>query len=102
MSSLFISHSSKDSELTRTVAAILRKHGYGSLFLDIDPEQGIHSGARWEQILYSKLTEARAVVVIHSEHWKQSRWCFAEVSHAKLLGRPVFPILIDASPLDPL
>jgi hypothetical protein len=70
------------------------------LFLDIDPEEGINAGSRWESVLYSKLVEARAVIALHSENWKASRWCFAEISHAKLLGRTVIPVVIDASPLD--
>jgi hypothetical protein len=29
-----------------------------------------------------------------------SRWCFAEITHAKALGKPVFPIKIDNVQVD--
>ena len=32
----------------------------------------------------------------------KSRWCFAEITHAKALGNHIFPIRIDDCSIDPL
>src|SRR5690348_7104382 len=100
MSALFISHSSLDNEFALALADELRKRGFESLFLDVDPERGIEVGRKWEAALYSNLIASRAVIALHSQHWKDSRWCFAEITHAKLLERTIIPVSIDSSALD--
>jgi hypothetical protein len=102
MAEIFISHSSKDIGFAQQIAALLRAGGFGSLFLDFDPDDGLQAASRWEQVLYSRLSQARAVIVVHSANWKASRWCFAEVTHAKLLKRAILPVFVDASPPDPV
>src|SRR5260370_29194641 len=78
---IFMSH--------RGLAKALGEYGF---FLDIDPEGGTQAGSRWEAVPYSNLIRSHAVIARHSEHWKNSRWCFAEITHAKLLGRAVIPV----------
>jgi TIR domain len=100
MPAIFISHSSADNEQAKSLSKALGEQGFESLFLDIDPEAGLQAGSRWEAVLYSNLIRSHAVIAIHSEHWKKSRWCFAEITHAKLLGRTIIPVCIDESALD--
>jgi hypothetical protein len=100
MPAVFLSHSSSDNEFALTLAKELRTNGFDSLFLDIDPERGIQGGKKWEAVLYSNLIASRAVIVLHSQHWKNSRWCFAEITHAKMLERTIIPVCLDSSPLD--
>lgn len=100
MADIFISHSTRDDVAARTLALEMRKCGFQSLFVDHDRESGIVAGSNWESILYDKLTRTRVVIVLHSKSWRESRWCFAEVSHAKVLGRPIIPISLDETPLD--
>jgi len=100
MSSIFLSHSSKDNAIAAQVKAQLAQWGHRSVFLDFDPEQGIPAGRDWEKELYAKLRECRAVIVLCSQASMASRWCFAEVTHAKAQGKLVFPIKIDDVQVD--
>jgi hypothetical protein len=59
----------------------LLERGYDAarLFLDHDPESGIPAGVRWEQVLYVRLKDCRALIALCSPAWRQSQWCFAEL-----------------------
>ena len=94
MSAIFISHSSADNEIAARVRQVLEKKGHRSVFLDFDPERGIPAGRDWEKELYAQLRACRAFVVLCSEHSMSSRWCFAEVSYARALGKAIFPVKI--------
>ena len=100
MSGIFISHSSRDDAAAAEVKAWLVEQGHRSVFLDFDPEVGIPAGRSWEQELYQQLRSARAVIVLCSEHSMASRWCFAEITHARSMGKPVFPIIIGPCEVD--
>ena len=82
MSAIFISHSSKDKNWAERVKAWLEENGHRSLFLDFDPETGLAVGDEWEQKLYAKLRQCQAVLLLVSEHWLASKWCFAEAVQA--------------------
>src|SRR3954470_9977430 len=92
MAALFVSHSSQDRGAVEAVSARLRTAGFAGLFVDFDPEQGIPAGRSWERELYSQLRRTDAVIFLASEASVASRWCFAELSLARSLGRPVFPL----------
>jgi hypothetical protein len=92
MASVFVSHSSQDRAATEWVVARLRAAGFAALFVDFDPEQGIPAGRNWERDLYAQLRKTDAVVFLASEASVASQWCFAELSLARALGRPVFPV----------
>ena len=85
MASIFISHSSKDTTAAKRLKDWLKadEQGYDSLFLDFDPEHGIRGGAEWKQELYDRLHRCQAVVVLLSENWLKSKWCFAEAVQAR-------------------
>lgn len=100
MSSIFLSHSSQDNGIAGHVKVRLEQCGHRSVFLDFDPEHGIPAGRDWEKELYAKLRECRAVIILCSHTSMASRWCFAEITHAKALGKPVFPIKIDDAQVD--
>ena len=110
MSAIFISHSSKDNAWAERIAAWLRdeprqrpaEHRYDSLFLDVDPEDGIQLGQLWRDTLYEKLQLCVAVIVICSEAYAASQWCLAELGIAMARGALVLPVRIDASPLPKL
>jgi len=102
MSSIFLSHSSQDNTIAQQVKARLEQWGHRSVFLDFDPERGIPAGRDWEKELYAKLRECRAVIILCSQASMASRWCFAEITHAKALGKHVFPIKIDGVQVDPI
>src|SRR3954452_10832615 len=92
MASVFVSHSSQDRALTEQVLERLRAAGFTALFVDFDPEHGIPAGRNWERELYAQLRRSDAVVFLASEASVASRWCSIEISLARSLGRPVFPL----------
>ena len=96
MASLFISHSSSDRDAAQRLAERLRTEGFAALFLDFDPEQGIPAGRNWERELYAQLRKSDAVIFLASAASVASRWCVVEVSLARALGKPVFPLRLEA------
>ena len=102
MSSIFLSHSSKDNVIAARVKTRLEEWGHRSIFLDFDPADGIPAGRDWEKELYAQLGSCNAVIVLCSHTSMASRWCFVEVAYAKALGKDVFPIKIDDSKVDPI
>jgi energy-coupling factor transporter ATP-binding protein EcfA2 len=92
MAAVFVSHSSRDRALTEWVLERLKAAGFAALFIDFDPEQGIPAGRNWERELYAQLRRTDAVIFLASTASVASQWCFAELSLARSLGRPVFPL----------
>ena len=101
MSAIFISHSSRDNQVADEIRNWLAELGHRSVFLDFDPAVGIPAGRDWEQELYLKIRACRAVIVLCSKHSMASRWCFMEITHARALGKHLFPVKIDDCELDP-
>lgn len=93
MTTLFISHSSKDKEWAEQIHKALRGQGYQSLFLDSHPDDGIHAGAEWEQTLWQRLRQSRGVVVLCTANWLASPWCVAEAMMARERGKSVFMLV---------
>src|SRR5690349_13878386 len=102
MSSIFVSHSSRDRELTEAIAAGLLGAGFTTLFVDFDPEQGIPAGRNWERELYSQLRQSDALIFLASAAASVSQWCFSEVSLARSLGLPVLPLRLEPGACLPL
>ena len=92
MSELFISHSSRDDDLARTLEKRLGARDYNSIFLDFDPDQGIPAGQSWERTIYRKLRACDAIIAILSDTYLASQWCFAELALARMERKPVFAL----------
>jgi hypothetical protein len=101
LSAIFISHSSRDSTAANELRDWLEGQGFRSLFLDFDPELGIPAGRHWEQELYRQLRFCQAVIVLCSPHSMSSDWCFVEITHARALGKHIFPLRIAPCTLRP-
>ena len=95
MSSIFISHSSKDNELAKELERELAKQNHSSVFLDIDPEKGIIGGQSWERTLYRKLRACKAVIALVTDPYLASSWCFAEIALARMEGKPIFALKVE-------
>jgi WD40 repeat protein len=80
----------------------LAGQGFDGAFLDFHPEDGIPAGANWEAELYAQLKRCVAVVYLGSRASAESRWCFAELALARSLGKPIFPLRIEAGAKQPL
>src|SRR6185436_10212264 len=97
MSAIFISHSSRDNALAKSIEQRLAQRHHHSVFLDLDPEKGIVGGQSWERTLYRKLRACRAVIALCTDDYLRSHWCFAEIALARMEGKPVIALL--AQPL---
>lgn len=97
MARIFISHSSLDNADAEELKAWLTARGFENAFLDIDKQSGIQPGADWEKTLYREIERAQAVVILVTDHWLQSKWCFAEFTQARALGKAVFPLIVAAT-----
>lgn len=93
MARVFISHSSRDNEQAARIKAWLAEHGFETPFLDYDKHSGIPPGADWEKTLYREIERSEAMVIIQTANWLESKWCFAEFTGARALGKPIFPII---------
>ena len=106
MSMIFLSHSGEDNAWGQCICDWLQGSAnkqqpdfrYPSLFLDFDPEQGIPVGRSWRETLYEKLQLCRAMIVICSAAYGQSKWCLAELGVAMASGKLVLPVRIEESP----
>ncbi|MBL9135553.1 MAG: TIR domain-containing protein [Verrucomicrobiales bacterium] len=101
MSEIFISHSSHDRAAADRLWSWLAAEGFQGVFLDFHPEHGIPAGCDWEKVLYAKLRACRALLILCSEHSMSSDWCFAEITHARALGKHILPIKVGACRLRP-
>lgn len=100
MSAIFLSHSSADDAAAEEIRRWLAEKGHQSVFLDFDPANGIPAGRDWERELYRNIRLCRGVIVLCSEHSMASRWCFVEITHARALGKHLFPVRIDRCTVD--
>lgn len=93
MAHIFISHSSRDNEPAARLVSWLRANGMHEVFLDFDKHAGIAPGADWERKLYREVASAEAVILILTPNWFDSKWCFAEYTQARALGKAIFPLV---------
>ena len=93
MARIFISHSSRDNEAAARMKAWLASQGFETAFLDKDKTTGIPPGADWEKTLYREVEQSQAVIIIQTPNWLASKWCFAEFTQARALGKAIFPVI---------
>ncbi len=93
MAQIFISHSSADGKEAAELLEWLRTQGFASTFLDFDDERGIAPGEKWESTLYREISACDAVILILTENWFRSKWCFVEFAQARALGKAIFPLV---------
>ncbi len=96
MSSIFISHSSRDGAVAQELERRLAREGHASVFLDLDPEKGIVGGQSWERTLYRKIRACRAVIAVVTDDYLKSQWCFAEIALARMEGKHLFALKVDS------
>jgi WD40 repeat protein len=95
MASLFLSYSSVDRAAATRVRDRLEAEGFAALYIDFDPDLGTPAGRTWERELYAQLRKTDALIFLASAASVASRWCFAELSLARSLGKPVFPLRLE-------
>jgi WD40 repeat protein len=100
MTQLFISHSSRNNAEALALSQWLTAEGWDDQFLDLDPQQGITAGERWEKALHQAAGRCDAVLFLISPDWLASEWCRREFTIAQQLGKRLFVLLIGAARAD--
>src|SRR5580658_3554835 len=95
MSSIFLSHSSKDSFEAVALRAWLAREGWDGVFLGLVPDRGIAAGERWERALHEQANRCEAVIFLVSANWLGSGWCLREYTLARTLNKKLFAVVID-------
>ncbi|MCX5931121.1 MAG: toll/interleukin-1 receptor domain-containing protein, partial [Cyanobacteria bacterium] len=94
MARVFLSHSSRDNDAAAVLKSWLDEQGFGApSFLDFDKYSGIPPGAEWEKRLYREIMRCQALLILQTPNWSASRWCFAEFTQARALGKPIFQVV---------
>ncbi|MGI9415719.1 MAG: TIR domain-containing protein [Hyphomicrobiales bacterium] len=99
MTRVFISHSNLDDDNAADLKSWLGPQGFEYSVLEFDKHSGSGAGDHWEYRLHRELEKADALIVILTSNWLKSKWCFAEFTQARALGKPIFPV-IDALDAD--
>ncbi|MEO1323396.1 MAG: TIR domain-containing protein [Pseudomonadota bacterium] len=102
MARLFISHSSADNSHAEGFAEWLTANGWDDYFLDFERGKGLNPGERWQEALKAAADRCEAVVFLISPSWRDSKWCLAEFLLAKQLGKSIFGVVVEPTPLDSL
>ena len=98
MNTVFISHSHDDATAGAEIRDWLHAQDFHSLFIAFDFQDGIAPGSTWERELLRNLRRCDVVLALCSRHYASSRWCFAELVHAKAHEKPIIPVRLDDSP----
>eukprot|EP00741_Cyanophora_paradoxa_P010529 tig00000158_g10181.t1 len=99
----FISYGHHPPEVARFTARLRDRFQAEqvSCWMDEMKATGIEAGTEWREQIGVGIRAARVVVFIASKHSCASDWCMLELSRARDLGRPVFPVWAEAPfPLD--
>lgn len=85
---VFLSHSSKDRDVTDAVHRELEAAGL-TLFLDHHPDDGIVPGQAWNDRLHHELRTCDGVVAVLTDAWLDSKWCHTEAGIGQALRKPL-------------
>lgn len=87
---IFISYSHKDSEYANRLADSMEAKG-----LDVWIDERIDYGARWPQAIQENLDKCAAFAVVMTPDSFESEWVQAELTRARRLRKPTFPLLLE-------
>jgi hypothetical protein len=92
---VFLSYSRADTQRIQPLVDELRRLGY-RVFFDV---QSIDPGEEWKKRLDNSIRGSRTLILCWSEHAHGSDYITFEYSRAQALHIPVFPWLLDRTPL---
>lgn len=94
MAQIFVSHSNTDNDVAEQLKTWLNSIGFANVFLDFDKHSGFGVGVNWERQLYKEIETSEAVLLVLTPAWLESKWCFAEFTQARALGKAIFPVIM--------
>jgi hypothetical protein len=90
MGHIFISYSHKDKAYVDKLQKYLLKQGFDAWIDD-----RIDYGTRWPREIEKRLKDCEAFILIMSTNSYESEWVQNELSFARQLKKPIFPLLLD-------
>ncbi|MBQ9144856.1 MAG: TIR domain-containing protein [Clostridia bacterium] len=92
---VFISYAHKDTEIVQPIVADLRKLGFNIWF-----DEGIHSGARWKDVILSHLEACCGFIFFATENSLLSAECRKEIYYAaETLHKPFVNVVLGGAKL---
>ncbi|HEX8167175.1 MAG TPA: TIR domain-containing protein [Beijerinckiaceae bacterium] len=96
MAAVFISHSSKDRQVTAAVEAWLTTNGFDDFFIDYSKIRG---GDKWSEALREEAGSCRVVLCLVTRNWLSSDECYGEFMAAFYQGKRIIPLIaLDPAP----
>ncbi len=100
---VFISYSRKDSAFVVSLAALLEKSGYRTIYdqssrQSDDPDHHLTAQDEWWRALQMMIAASDVVVFLVSPHSAASKICDDEIAHSRRLGKRIVPALV--APID--
>src|SRR5262245_46290058 len=89
MTTIFISHSSRDDSLASALVAWLTKHGFEDCFID----HTIASGDKWTEALRRAKSACRVVLCLVTPNWLASDECYGEFLASWYNGKRTIPLI---------
>ena len=89
MGYIFISYSHEDKEYVQKLQDDLQKRGF-----EVWIDEHLEYGVEWPIVIQEKLDDSDAFIVVMTEKAKKSNWVQNEVTRARRIGKPVFPLLL--------
>jgi hypothetical protein len=89
MATIFISHSSKDNSLAKSLKQWLIKNGFDDIFLDFS---SIRGGDHWPESLRQAKGACKVVLCLVTENWLSSDECFGEFTASFYQGKRIIPL----------
>jgi WD40 repeat protein len=99
---IFISHSSANNAEALAMHDWLAEHGWGDVFLDLDPRRGLVAGDRWQAALKAAAESCELILILISPDWAKSKWCLAEFLLAKQMNKRILGVVVRPTPLPDL
>jgi WD40 repeat protein len=97
---IFLSYRTTDRPFVERLHERLKEWGYHNIFQDSHPEDGIKGGEDANQSLYRNLDTKAVLIVVCSQHTKESKWVFFETNYARANHKTIIPLKIDDCQLD--
>jgi WD40 repeat protein len=91
MSTVFLSHASKDDSIASELERWLRANGVTDLFVD---HTSIKVGSNWADALRAAAGNCRVVILLVTEHWLNSPQCPGEFRAAWYMGKKIVPLFL--------
>jgi len=100
MADVFLSFSHENSEAAGRIAKQVRDETGLSVHEFSSRRHGVPLGTEWESRLFAEMRMCEVLLVVHSEQWRKSAWCFAEYALARSMQKLILPVRIDNAPLE--